>query len=91
MIAGELAEVGSERHQVLSPQRHAQAQGAGEHVTGLVHGLLRLRGAGQGPAGRADQGLPGRGEPDGPGPGDVDGRAELALQAPASSTGLTAR
>jgi len=80
MTAGELAEAGSERHQVLSRQRDAGAQGAGEHVTGAVHGLFGLRGAGQGPAGRARQGLAGSGEPDGPGPADVQGRAEFAFQ-----------
>ena len=57
MIASELAEIGSERHQMLSRQRDAEAQRADDHVTRVVHGLFRLRGAGQGPAGRADQGL----------------------------------
>jgi hypothetical protein len=52
MIAGELAETGSERHQMLSGERDADAQCADEHVTGVVHGLFRLRGAGQGPASR---------------------------------------
>ena len=80
MIAGELAEIGSERHQMLSRQRDAEAQCADERVTGVVHGLFCLRGAGQGPAGRPHQSLAGRGEPDGPGSADVEGRTEFALE-----------
>src|SRR5689334_11251468 len=80
MIASELAEIGSERYQMLSRQRDADAQGADEYVTGVVYGLFRLRGAGQGPAGRTHQSLACRGEPDGPGPADVQGRAEFAFE-----------
>jgi hypothetical protein len=80
MIASELAEIGSERHQMLSGERDAEAQCADEHVTGVVYGLFRLRSAGQGPASRAHQSLAGRGEPDGPGSADVEGRAEFAFE-----------
>ena len=79
-IASELAEIGSERHQVLSGERDADAQCADKRITGVVYGLFRLRGAGQGPASRAHQGLASRGEPDGPGSADVEGRAEFAFE-----------
>jgi hypothetical protein len=79
MIASELAEIGSERHQMLGV-RDAEAQRADERVTGVVHGLFGLRSAGQGPASRAHQSLASRGESDGPGSADVEGRAEFAFE-----------
>jgi hypothetical protein len=80
MIASELAEIGSERHQMLSGERDADAQSADEHITGVVYGLFRLRSAGQGPASRAHQSLASRGESDGPGSADVEGRTEFAFE-----------
>ena len=80
MIASELAEIGGERHQMLSGERDADPQYAGEHITGVVYGLFRLPSAVQGPASRAHQSLASRGESDGPGSADVEGRTEFAFE-----------
>jgi hypothetical protein len=65
---------------MLSGERDADAQCADEHVTGVVYGLFRLRGAGHGPASRAHQSLASRCESNGPGSADVEGRAEFAFE-----------